>query len=78
MTHNFLRGLGKFFDSIVFSHCRRFMYAPNNYFHPITAAAQFHQPISQLIMQTDGLMPTDEHLTFLNEQMLLNDAKTLE
>lgn len=53
------------------------MYSHSGYFHPIAAAAQF-QPIPQIMLQSEALSPTGDHLNFLNEQMLLNEAKTLE
>lgn len=53
------------------------MYSHNGYFHPIAAAAPF-QPIPQLMFQTDNFPPNDDRLSFLNEQMLLNEAKSSE
>ncbi|KAI6189539.1 Sine oculis-like transcription factor Six1/2 [Aphelenchoides bicaudatus] len=51
------------------------MYASNNYFYPIAAAAQFQPPI---VLPADGLLPNNESLNFLNEQMLLTETKTLD
>jgi hypothetical protein len=53
------------------------MYSHNGYFHPIAGTTSF-QPIPQLMLQSEGLSPNEEQLSFINEQMILNEAKAIE